>query len=246
MRWRDLLWGLRELLYPGDGRCPFCRRELGTQDVICTNCLNLVREWRKHYSPCSVCGRLLPQPGLCRDCRQERPPFRWARAAGPYEGLLRDAIHRLKYGGRRRLSRPLAYLLHLSLDTSDLPGRRPNVDLLVPVPLHPRRLAQRSFNQAALLAHELSLLSNIPVVFDALIRARETPSQVGLSRTERLVNLAGAFVANNKAPVADRAVLLVDDTFTTGATVRECSRTLLAAGARAVYVVTVATAKALP
>lgn len=245
MRLRELAWGLRELLFPEDGRCPFCRREVRAEEIICGRCLALLQEWRRDYRPCSVCGRLLPAPGLCRDCRRRRPPFRQAWAAGPYEGALRTAIHRLKYRGRRRLARPLAYLLCRALWEAHPEAGPPKPDLLVPVPLHPRRLAQRSFNQAALLAEELSALLGIPAG-EALLRTRDTPSQVGLSRDERLANLAGAFAPTAGFPLAGRVVLLVDDTFTTGATVAECSRTLLAAGAGAVYAVTVATAKALP
>jgi ComF family protein len=185
---------------------------------------------------------LLLFPGTCRDCQQEAPPFSWSRAAGLYEGRLRRAIQEFKYSGRRRLAISLAYLLYLALEEAP---ERPTFDAVVPVPLHPRRQAQRSFNQAALLARELAHHLGLPCPERALIRTRDTPPQVGLGRAERLSNLAGAFAVPDARVVAGRTLLLVDDTFTTGATVSACSRALLTAGAAGVCAVTVATALAL-
>ncbi|MGB9887745.1 MAG: ComF family protein [Moorellales bacterium] len=239
--WSELATGLWELLYPQAGLCPLCRERRRKEAPLCADCLLEVRAWKRRYYPCRRCGRLLPAPGLCRDCRTDPPPFAWARAAGLYDGRLRLALQQLKYYRRRRLAAPLGYLLLLALE--DAP-EVPNFDLVVPVPLSPRRLAERSFNQAALLARELARARHLPLV-EALARVRETPPQVGLSRGARLNNLAGAFAVREPEKVLGASVLLVDDTLTTGATVRECSRVLLAAGAKAVYVLTVATALAL-
>ncbi|MCR4419455.1 MAG: ComF family protein [Clostridia bacterium] len=238
---RELVAGLWELLYPFANRCPFCRQRRRGETGICPDCLAEVRAWKGRYQPCHRCGRLLHGPGLCRDCRPDPPPFRWARAAGVYEGHLRQALQQLKYYRRRRLAAPLGRLLLLALEEAPPPI---DFDLVVPVPLSPRRLAERSFNQSALLARELARARSLPLA-EPLVRTRETPPQVGLSRANRMVNLAGAFAVPDPQAVAGASILLVDDTLTTGATVRECSRVLLAAGARTVCVVTVATAFAL-
>lgn len=242
--WRELCWGLRELLYPHEGRCPLCLGRVASDGPICPACKTQLFAWQYRYAPCTVCGRLLPRPGLCRDCRRERPPFLWARAAGPYEGALRWAIHRFKYAGRRYLARPLGHLLNEALEDAAtvFHTELPPFDFIVPVPLHPRRQKQRSFNQAALLAAELAALRGLSLADSMVIRTRQTLPQVGLRRPERLANLTGAFAAVPGVTLENRRVLLVDDILTTGATLSACSEALLAAGASAVCAVTVATA----
>ena len=154
-----------------------------------------------------------------------------ARAAGLHVGSLRAIVHALKYDGRRSLAAPLAALMRMA--GSDLIQ---SCDAVVPVPLHPARRRERGFNQAEDLANHMGL----PVV-RALKRTRHTATQTALPAAERQANVAGAFVAVRQArDIRDRAVLLVDDVRTTGATLEACARTLREAGAREVCALTAA------
>jgi ComF family protein len=171
-----------------------------------------------------------------------------ARAVGPYDGALRDVLHAFKYEGRLSLARPLARLM--AAHGAELLAR---ADLVVPVPLHPRRERQRGFNQAWELARRLGLPA-----CRALRRTRPTVAQVGLSAAGRRHNVAGAFAVRAawrpgpRAPAArgsghrlgGACVLLVDDVATTGATLDACAAALLSGGARAVLALTAA--RALP
>jgi ComF family protein len=205
--------------------CPSCRESL-----------DLVRG-----PSCPTCGiPLSPEaPGgyECGSCLEGLYRFDRARSAGTYRGLLREVIHRFKYDGHISLARPLAQLL--------LPAARElralhEIDVVLPVPLHPRRLRERGFNQAALLARRIGGSLKIPVEYRALWRLRWTEPQIGLTSRERAENVRGAFGLTKKELVRDRTVLLVDDVFTTGETVDQCVRELKRGGAREVVVVTVA------
>jgi ComF family protein len=147
-----------------------------------------------------------------------------------YGGALARAIIRFKYEGRPELARPLSAVLLRG--AAPLLARPP--DLVVPVPLHPARLAERGYNQAALLARPVSRALGARLAPLALARTRDTPQQARLDRAERLSNLANSFVVRDPRRVAGRRVLLVDDVRTTGATLRACADVLLAAGSREV------------
>jgi ComF family protein len=174
-----------------------------------------------------------PSP-CCPECVAALPPFDYARAAGAYTGVLRDALHAFKFDGKGALARPLATLMLEQCGA--LLG--PDVDALVPVPLAPPRERQRGFNQAALLGGHLSAASGVPLESRWLSRGRSTRPQTELTASERRANVARAFAASPR--VAGAHVVLVDDIVTTGATVGECARTLRVAGARAVGVLAVA------
>ncbi len=157
------------------------------------------------------------------------------RAACLYGGPLRDALHRLKYEGASEVARPLAALL--SEPAQAFAGR---VECVTAVPLHPRRLRARGYNQSALLARPVARVLAQPFAARLLARVRETAPQVGQGRPERARQLAGALRARPEA--RGRAVLVVDDVRTTGATLAEARRALEAAGARAVYTLVLARA----
>jgi competence protein ComFC len=154
------------------------------------------------------------------------------RSAGYHEGPLREAVLRLKFGRKLALVTPLAELLGDSVDREWRP------DALVPVPDHWTRRLGRGYNQAELLARQLGRLLETPVEI-ALRRVRHTGQQIGHGAVERSQRLRGAFDLHPKASVSGRRVLLVDDVWTTGATLGECSTVLQQAGASAVYAVTV-------
>jgi ComF family protein len=173
---------------------------------------------------------------LCGECQTEPPPFDRARAAALYDGLVAQAITRFKFGRRMAFLPVLQHWLRRPLCRELLT----DVDLLVPVPLHPKRLKSRGFNQALLLARAFP---GTPVAREAVIRTRHTAPQVGLNPKQRRDNVKGAFAAPDPGRVKGKNVLLIDDLFTTGSTVKECAKVLRRAGARRVEVLTVARVK---
>ncbi len=188
---------------------------------------------------CQVCGRPLRGPVdlmfTCTPCRQGPNRLR-VRAFGRYEGRLRDAVHALKYRDRLALAEPLGDAL---LEVVRADPVLCALDALVPVPLHPRRQAERGFNQAEEVARRLGRALRKPTV-RALVRVRDTASQIELDEEQRRRNVRGAFRA--LAEVRGLRLVLVDDVVTTGSTLRECARTLRAAGAAEVSAVAVAMA----
>jgi ComF family protein len=231
---------LLDLILPA--RCSTCHRYLRGEanPCICRDCWETVS--RIDGPCCPHCGKpfastasLSHSPGhLCGDCRERLPKFDRAISAGWYEGVLAEAIHLFKYRGKTLLTRPLGELLLPAIK------RLPEADVLVPVPLHPSRLREREFNQALLLCDYVRAESGLPVIPAALERIRVTPPQIGLSHTDRRRNVRRAFVPKRPERFEGRRLILIDDVFTTGATVNECARALKRAGAESVFVLTVA------
>jgi len=184
---------------------------------------------------CRACGIPLKDGGdRCYSCRQSPPPV-LIRAATEYRGAVAPAIHRFKYAGRKSLARPLGALLRYAW--AQYPELR-DVHGLVPVPLHRRQEKARGFNQAELLAHELTWEIKTPTL-PLLVRTRATKSQVDLNRSARRANMHAAFDLQPLAPdVKERirglSFLLIDDVCTTASTLGECARVLHQAGARSV------------
>ena len=221
---------LSEVVLPE--RCPACGDVVQAETVFCPACaLSLV----EIEHACPKCGAPTTERTRCRPCQSNPFPFRRARAYAEYGGQLAVAIRRLKSGGGGRVARSLARLL-----SAPAAGLLQEVDILVPVPLHPRRLRRRGYNQAALLVGLLA--RGQAISYGALRRRRDTRHQAGLTRAERLQNLERAFQVQRSQAVADKRVLLVDDVMTSGATAVACTNALLAAGASAVDVLTVARA----
>jgi ComF family protein len=146
-----------------------------------------------------------------------------------YEGVVREAIHRLKFNGRKKLAEPLGILAvrYLSQASS---FKATEIDAIVPVPLHKKRYRQRGFNQSELVAKVLGKYLDLPVA-QPLERVIDTQAQFSLKREERFTNIAGAFKVVSSEAVYNRRLLLIDDIYTTGATIAECARTLKIAGA---------------
>jgi ComF family protein len=199
---------------------------------------------------CSICGERIISPYAftsehaeprCGLCRQTEPPFARAAAYGSYEGGLRELIHLLKYHQVRPAANVLGRMLAEVIE--ELQPRFSGPVMVVPVPLSPRKLRQREFNQSELIARvalKLRGADSLRWLPGVLERRRETQSQTGLSRHQRLENMRGAFAALKTDEIAGREILLVDDVFTTGTTVSECARLLKRAGASKIYVATVA------
>jgi ComF family protein len=220
--------------------CLFCGGVVAEEAkaAVCPDCEGGI-QWVE--SPvCTCCGLVFPtregEDRPCGPCQTDPPPFARARAAAVYEGPVAESVKRFKF------ERQMAYLPVLQHWL-----RRPRclelvaaADLLIPVPLHRRRLQQRGFNQALLLARAFP---DAAVGLETLVRVRHTPPQVGLNPKERRDNVHRAFAVPRPDEVKGKNILLVDDLYTTGATVRECARVLRRAGAKGVEVLTVARVK---
>jgi ComF family protein len=240
---------LLDLIFPPF--CPVCERRLGEgrRDPLCAACWAALGRIAPPY--CRLCGlpfRSFPAGPAgpvstaghtCGRCRHRPPPFTYARSAIRYEEVAREAVHALKFGGRRALARPLGDLLAEAAATG-IPAAAP--DLLTPVPLHPRRERERGFNQALLLAKRLGRSWKVPVRAGVLARRIATRPQTELPAEARRANVRDAFVLRRPDLVAGRHVVLIDDVFTTGSTVAACARRLKEGGASIVGVLTVARA----
>ena len=219
--------------------CVFCG-EVSREEVpaaVCPACEEKIEWVTNPLCPC--CGRIFPTredaDHLCGPCQTDPPPFSRARAAVLYddEGPAGQAIKRFKYS--RRLD--MLPVMHQWLRQPLCLEMAQEADLIAPVPLHPGRLRQRGFNQALLLAQAFP---EAPLERELLARQRATPPQAGLNPKERRDNVQGAFAVTRPHLVKGKKILLLDDVFTTGATVKECARVLLEAGADAVDVLAVA------
>ena len=232
---------LLDLVFPAV--CPVCatRSDDPTHRPFCGPCWTALPVGVG--SGCAVCGE--PFPGLagvlpCDACRRAPPPYAFARAVAPYQDGMRAAIHALKYGRRPVLATPLGRLLAEAGVRAAPAPPSDWADALIPVPLHPARLAERGFNQAELLIAPCAAQWRVPVLARALIRVRPTIPQTDLDAEARRANVRDAFRVLHPSEVRGRRILLVDDVLTTGATAGAAARALRAAGATAVGVLTLA------
>ncbi len=175
---------------------------------------------------CPRCGKPQSSGILCPSCVSWQAEIDGIRSPFRFDGVIRQAIHQLKYRNVRALAIPLAKLLRDYIVTNPVPG-----EVLVPVPLHRKRLKERGYNQTQLLARELGKLINLPVIDDCLIRQRHTSPQTSTSTVEeRRSNVAGAFLCLDQK-LEGKQVTLIDDVSTSGATLNDCAVALKAAGA---------------
>ena len=236
---------LEQLLLPAE--CLVCHGLLGparADDLVCPVCRS---RWRPVRPPwCERCGQPEPHFGPCRLCREWPGALRVVRSAVWLDGGARAAVHALKYRGLPRIAVDLAESL-VRLLPRPVPGT-----LLVPIPLGPARLKRRGYNQSDVLARALGRRWGLAVAPQLLVRVRDTPTQTALTPAARLANVAGAFavriddcglricrrrsqfaISNSKIPI-----VLVDDVFTTGATLAEAARVLGEAGVSSITAVT--------
>jgi ComF family protein len=218
---------LVDLFYPP--RCVGCGQGGSLYCRACRDSVRLV------VPPiCPLCGAPQDRRALCARCGDCPLLVDGIRSTALFEGTLREAIHQFKYGYVRDLAAPLADLLIAGFP--EIPVR---ADVIVPVPLHRRRLKERGYNQALLLAERLGEAVGVPIAHDLLYRNRHTMSQARLNAQERRRNVEDAFSCADRS-VQDKRVLLVDDVCTTGATLEACSVALKERGALSVWALTVA------
>jgi len=217
--------------------CLFCGVAVGEAAAVavCPECEAQI-QWVA--SPlCTCCGVLFASRDgadrVCGACQADPPPFSRARAAALYDGPVAQAITRFKFSRQLAFLPVMQHWLKRPLGLELVAA----ADLLAPVPLHPKRIKNRGFNQSLFLARAFP---EAPVAREAVVRTRHTAPQVGLNPKQRQDNVKGAFAVTDPARVKGKSVLLIDDLFTTGATAKECARVLRRAGARRVEVLTVA------
>ena len=187
---------------------------------------------------CAACDAVLRKRAVfCAECAASvaSAPGVRAVAGAAYGGAVAEAIRRLKYGGRPDLAAPLAHLLRAAAREA-----APDIDLVVPVPLHPRRLAERGYNQALLIAREVAGELEVGLQPRTLERVRFAPPQASLTRAARRANLDRVFRVRSARDIEGKRVGLVDDVLTTGATFEACRDALLEAGAASVTALVIA------
>jgi ComF family protein len=229
--------------------CSLCNRRLkDNEKLVCTDCLHRIRIISPPF--CELCGKPVKSfnEKVCHRCAISPHKCSKIRAIGPYDGNLKNEpytanlkhlIYLFKYSKKPALAKLLGKLMADTLK-NDKTFEIPQV--VVPVPLHKSRERERGYNQAKLLAEIVSSELNLPLITDALVRIRATQSQTKLSAKERKENVKGAFKVNLKDSIKGKKILLVDDVFTTGATLDECATELLESGALDVSAVTCASA----
>ncbi len=231
---RDMYETAIIFLYPAE--CRVCTEFLGATTIpyICNNC------WQDiHYLEppwCDICGTPSIN-GLCDPCATTPPRYGKLRSIAFYQTTLQQAIHFFKFEKKKAFAQHLIQLLnaHIPLDYSI-----PEYDFILPVPIHKKRLRERGFNQATLLANGIGKSEGVPVLTGTLIRHRHTQAQSGLDREARQKNLIGAFEIRNPRMLNGKRLLVIDDVFTTGATIREIVNELWTADPAEIDVLTLA------
>jgi len=207
---------------------------------FCQGCWKLILPLKG--PSCALCNQPIVSPAAvshspnhhCQDCLERPPAFTKAWTLYPYLPPLQEALCAFKYRGKIGLAKPLAQLMIDALPP-DL-----DVDLILPVPLHPSRLRSREFNQSLLLADHLAGHLDLPVSIHDLMRVQSTDAQTTLPRNMRMKNVRHAFAVRRPHMVAGHRILLIDDVFTTGATLHQCAAALSASGATSVIALTLA------
>jgi ComF family protein len=230
LHWRGLRSQFLDVLLPP--RCVGCGR-VGVW--LCTQCLSQISLVEPPF--CARCGDAVVADGLCARCRTSPLQIECIRSVAYFEGVLREAVHRLKYRGVTALADPLGGLMAGCWTQHPMPA-----DVVVPVPLHAARLRERGYNQAALLAREVARRVGLAVDEKTLVRRRATIPQVELSASQRKENVRNAFLCCGNS-LSGKQVLLVDDVCTTGATLEACAVALYEGGARGVRALTLARAR---
>ncbi|GAC1386319.1 MAG: ComF family protein [Ktedonobacteraceae bacterium] len=223
---QDVVQQSLDMLFPP--RCAGCKKA-GT--ILCTACLTAIVPMKLPL--CVHCGTSLAPSGMCQQCQYHRVKLSGLRAVSSYQEPLRTCIHALKYDGNVRLAMPLGFLLAQAYRYYAL-----RVDAMMAVPLHSERQQARGYNHAYLLAEVCAKQVQVPLYDNIVVRHRATPAQVGLSASERHQNVMGAFCCTSQfanGALHGRSILLIDDVYTTGATLEACATPLFAAGAKAVW-----------
>ena len=241
--WEYLKEGFLNLIFPFS--CENCGKEIRESKgyAICEDCMNQIKFISDPY--CYRCGKPLSslvsfeERAVCSDCYQAKRSFEFARSVATYQGVMRKCIHLLKYKKQVKLVQPLGNLIieYLRKDKT-IPLQE--VDLIVPVPLFKEDYQKRGFNQSGLLGRYIADYFSIPFSENILLKNRHNASQVGLSKKERKNNVKKVYTINSSLENEASSILLIDDIYTTGATVEACCRELRKTKIKNLFVVTLA------
>ncbi len=223
--------------------CLFCKNPVQSFDTpqLCGDCWKDIHFISKPY--CNICGTPMEygeEDQICLGCMQTKPSYDYLRSSIIYEKLGRELIINFKHYDQPNLGKIMSkWLLHT---INELPEFNRLNTIIIPVPMHWKKIFMRKYNQASILAQLVAREFGIDYVPDFLIRTKFTKSQESLGTKERLLNIKGTFACNRKyiRHITSKEIILVDDVHTTGATINECSRVLKQAGAIKVSVITVA------
>lgn len=221
-------------------RCLICGKTMPVQGCLCTECFEKINFITKPY--CQHCGKPLNgdaddiQGLCCISCLKKKNNFRLCRSAIEYDNFSKRIILDFKF--KDHLENKKLLVQWMLLAGKDIFNT--GVDLIIPVPLYFTRLLSRKYNQSAILAAEISKSTNIPADYKSLKKVRNTLPQVQCNGTKRKTNVKNAFQVMSPDKIKGKRILLIDDVYTTGSTLRECSKVLLKAGAKSVDILTVA------
>ena len=233
---KDIINLIGEELYPKGYKCLCCKEELSTNTLysFCDKCMENLPFNIGHT--CVKCGEPIGGMGeYCIHCKNQKPYYKKNISVFLYKHPIDSFIRKLKFDNGKYLAETLSNFIAGEVAKMDV-----NFDYVIPVPLHEVRRKKRGYNQAELLCQALNHKLLLNVDNSILLKTRNTPTQAGLSRNERIDNLEDAFEVSDKSKIKGKTILLVDDVFTTGTTINECSKTLLEAGAKEVYSITLA------
>ena len=231
---RDMYETAITFLYPAE--CRVCKEFLEATSIpyICNNCWQDIHFLEPPW--CDICGTP-GVDGLCDECATTPPRYGKLRSIAFYQTTLQQAIHFFKFEKKKVFAQHLIQLIntHIPLDCSIA-----EYDFILPVPIHKKRLRERGFNQATLLANGIAKAGRVSVLRNTLVRKRHTVAQSSLDREARQQNIVGAFEIRNPDIIRDKRLLIFDDVFTTGATIREIVNELWTADPAEVDVLTLA------
>lgn len=231
---------LFEALFPSNGRCIFCNKTLLFEtNPFCYNCSDKIH-WIGNQV-CEKCGKeeVIGNTRLCNDCNYNVHNYDQGMALFTYTREGKRIIQEIKYEGNKKLAKWLGIKLGNKL--KDMGWQ--DIDLILPIPLHPNRLKERGFNQSQEIAKGMIIPTDITLINDLLIRIKDTPHQTDLSKIERQRNIKDAFRILDDTAIQDKTILLVDDVYTTGSTMNACAEVLRNAGAKKIYFAVAATGR---
>lgn len=233
---------LAELVFfPSFCELCFSLLEFPNEKIVCHSCMESIKPHR--FSFCVCCGRFFDYLGelhLCSHCQENLPPFSFHRSCGRYQGKLKDIILLYKYRKFRVLGKELARFVCRTLGRDEELWR--GLEAIVPVPLHPKKHKKRGFNQSKIIAEELAKEKGVEFIEKTLVKIKNTPPQTSLVRAEREKNVRRTFRIIKTEKIEGKTVLLVDDVYTTGSTIRECCAVLKKGGAEEIRAITLAQA----
>lgn len=221
-------------IFVPDCKCIVCGDEI-TRNSKYSMCAKCIKSLPDIKNPCEKCGGNVISGSVCLNCKSNKPIFERTFVSFNYTPSISTLIYKFKYENAKYLA---PYLSNFLINTYIASGI--DVDYIIPVPLSKERLTERTYNQAELLCVNFDKHLNIPVKTNIVERVKDTPHQTNLSRKERLTNLEKAFKVTSKKDVKGKTILIVDDVYTTGATLNEISKVLYSSGAKCVYGLTLA------